>query len=75
MDNIYVSIFLPSPIFTAWTLRRPKSEGANMSVITFDGGKEKYLSLDYIRARKLMELQQVLACPSNNDCTNTIKTM
>ena len=36
--------------------------------------KEKeYLSLDCTRARKLRELQHVLACPSDNDLANAIE--
>ena len=44
-----------------------------MSVITVDGRKDKYSSLDFTRVRKLRELQQVLAYPSDNDLANAIE--
>ena len=54
-------------------IKEAKSEGAVMSVITIDGQKDEYSSLDCTRARKLREWQHVLAYPSDNDLTNAIE--
>lgn len=44
-----------------------------MSAITIDENKGKYSSLYCARERKLSKLQHVLAWPSNNYPTNSIK--
>ena len=67
--------FYNCPITNLYRLNIKEAESKEvvMIMITTEGRKEEYSSLDCTRARKLRELQHVLACPSDNDLANAIE--
>ena len=67
--------FYNCPITSLYRLdiKEAKNKGEFLIVTTINGIKDKYTSLECTRARKIGELQHVLACPSNNDLANAIE--
>lgn len=54
-------------------IKEATTDGALLSMITVEDNAKEYSSLDCTRARKIRELQHILACPADDDLANAIE--